>query len=57
MIQASQAQNGVRIGELSPAINQCRNAIDQFFNELEGLYAKKESLEKRFNQQLNELEE
>jgi ATP-binding cassette subfamily F protein 3 len=57
MIQASQAQDGARIAELSPAISQCRSAIDQCFDELESLYASKESLEQRFNQQLNELEE
>jgi ATP-binding cassette subfamily F protein 3 len=57
MIQASQAQDGARIAELSPAINECRNAIDQCFDELEKLYAKKESLERQFNQQFKELEE
>jgi ATP-binding cassette, subfamily F, member 3 len=54
MIQASQAQDGARIAELSPSISQCRNAIDQCFDELERLYARKESLEQRFNQQLKE---
>jgi ATP-binding cassette, subfamily F, member 3 len=57
MIQASQAQNGTRIAELSPAISECRNAIDRYFDELEGLYAEKESLEEQFTQQLKELED
>jgi ATP-binding cassette, subfamily F, member 3 len=57
MIQASQAQDGVRIAELSPEISRCRRAIDQCFDELEGLYSRKESLEQRFNQQLGGLEE
>jgi ATP-binding cassette, subfamily F, member 3 len=56
MIQASQAQDGARIADLSPAINKCRDEIDNHFDELETLYARKESLEEGFNRQLAELE-
>jgi ATP-binding cassette subfamily F protein 3 len=57
MIQASRSKDGPRIAELSPAISQCRGVIDQSYEKLESLYAEKESLGQRFNQQLKELEE
>ena len=57
MIQASQEQDGGRIAELSPAISQCQAVIDQRFEELEGLYARKEQLEQVFDQQLAALAE
>jgi ATP-binding cassette subfamily F protein 3 len=57
MIQASQCQDGGRIAELSPAISQCQAIIDRSFEELEGLYARKEQLEQTFNQQLAALAE
>jgi ATP-binding cassette subfamily F protein 3 len=57
MIQASQSQDGGRIAELSPAISQCQAIIDRSFEELEGLYARKEQLEQTFNQQLAALAE
>ena len=57
MIQASQDQDGARIAELSPAISQCQALIDQSFEELEILYARKEQLEQVFDQQLAALAE
>jgi ATP-binding cassette subfamily F protein 3 len=57
MIQASQAQDGSQIAKLSPAISQCSSIIDKCFEELEGLYARKESMEQTFNTQLEELGE
>ncbi len=57
MIQASQAQDGDQIAKLSPAINQCRSLIDKCFEELELLYASKESMEGTFTAQLDALGE
>jgi ATP-binding cassette subfamily F protein 3 len=57
MIQASQAQDGGQIAKLSPAISQCRSIIDKCFDELEVLYARKESMEQTFNTQLEALGE
>ncbi len=57
MIQASQAQDGARIAELSPAIHQAQSTIDKCFEELEGLYARKDQMEAVFSRQLAELGE
>jgi len=57
MVRASQDGDGTRIAELSPAIHQSQSVIDSHFEALETLYAKKETLQKTFDQQLDEIGE
>ena len=57
MVQASQDQDGARIAELSPAIHQCQNSIDENFRVLEELYEKKEALQKIYDLKLDDLGE
>ena len=57
MILASQAQDGARIAKLSPAIHQAQSMIDNCFEELEGLYVRKDEMEEVFNRQLEDLGE
>jgi ATP-binding cassette, subfamily F, member 3 len=54
MVQASQDQEGARIAQLSPAIHESQHAIDRQFEALEALYDKKERLQQRFDDKLNE---
>lgn len=55
MVQASRNQDGARITELSPAIHQCQNLIDQNFEDLEDLYEKRDALQKEYDQKLDEI--
>ena len=57
MVAASQAQDGLRITDLSQQIHQCQTAIDDCFRDLERLYPQKEDLEKAFAQKMDALEE
>jgi ATP-binding cassette subfamily F protein 3 len=56
MVRASRDQDGPRIAELSPAIGQCREAIDAMFGELETLYTDKERVEAETDAQLRALD-
>jgi ATP-binding cassette subfamily F protein 3 len=57
MVEASAAQDGGRIAELSQQIHRCRNEIDEQFNQLEALYEQKENLEAEFDRRLADLED
>jgi ATP-binding cassette subfamily F protein 3 len=57
MVRASQNQDGARIAALSPAIHQAQSRIDENFKVLEGLYEKKETLQKFYDQKLEALGE
>ncbi len=54
MVRASQAQDGGRIAELSPAIHESQGVIDGHFETLEKLYEKKERVEKAYHQKLKD---
>jgi ATP-binding cassette, subfamily F, member 3 len=54
MVKASQDQEGARIAQLSPAIHESQHTIDRQFEALETLYEKKDRLQQRFDEELNE---
>ena len=57
MGEASRAQDGARIKELSQTINTCQDAIDRFYNELEELTDTYEQQKELFEQRLQEEED
>lgn len=56
MLEASQAQDGAKIGELSRSIHSCQSSIDRCFEELEEVTAVFEEKRAAFEKKLEELE-
>ena len=54
--QASQDQDGKRIGELSQSIHSCQSTIDQLFDELENVTDELDAQNSVFDQELRQLE-
>jgi ATP-binding cassette subfamily F protein 3 len=56
MVQASQAGNGTRIGELSQKIRVCQETIETRFAEMEAADEQRQRMEKKFEKRLAELD-
>jgi ATP-binding cassette, subfamily F, member 3 len=56
MVEASQAGEGTRIGELSQQIRQCQATIEARFAEMEAADEQRQRLDKKFEKRLAELE-
>ncbi len=56
IVEASQAKNGSRIGELSKSLHQRRKDVDACLEELEPLLDEFEKKKAAFEQRLAELE-
>ncbi len=57
MQDAAQAQNGARITEISQALQPCRQAIDELYEELDRLTVELESQQAVFDARLAEIEQ
>ncbi|MCF8067235.1 MAG: ABC-F family ATP-binding cassette domain-containing protein [Desulfobacterales bacterium] len=56
MMEASGAQAGKRIADISQALHLCHAEIDAFFDELETETLKHDELKEKFDQQLDDME-